>query len=354
MLIGLGFALLALWKRRLFCRYVCPVGLLVEGSTNAGLRKSAWWRRCPPLGQYAALITIIGAVVGYPILAWTDPLAIFCSAFSIRTAEGVAEGILAGLLLGLLILLSWTSGSIWCARLCPLGGIQDLLASMKSWRKPGKTAADAGLVQDSGRSSPWLFARRTLLLGAAGIAVGVWIRRIGAARGENAPLRPTGASPEDQFTGLCIRCGNCARVCPAKIIHPDTDEAGIAGFLAPKIRYEKDYCLEDCTACNQVCPSGALLPLDLKLKHRYVIGEALVDGSLCVLALGERDCDACERSCSFDAVRIHWDEERYMAYPLVDPNKCNGCGACEIACPTDPIKAIRVWRRTDLQWTISD
>jgi ferredoxin len=82
-------------------------------------------------------------------------------------------------------------------------------------------------------------------------------------------------------------------------------------------------------------------------KRRYVIGEALVDGSICVLALGERDCNACERSCPFDAVRIHWDEERYMAYPLVDVNKCNGCGACEVACPTADIKAIRVWRTVD-------
>ena len=125
-------------------------------------------------------------------------------------------------------------------------------------------------------------------------------------------------------------------------------------MLAPRILYEKEYCLEDCTACNRVCPSGALRELDLKLKHRYVIGEALVDGSVCVLARGERDCDACARACSFDAVRIYWDESRYIAYPLVDADRCNGCGACEVACPTNPIKAIRVWRRTDLQFTIAD
>jgi ferredoxin len=64
-----------------------------------------------------------------------------------------------------------------------------------------------------------------------------------------------------------------------------------------------------------------------------------------VLALGEMDCDACARSCPFDAVRIHWDEEQYMAYPVVDRQKCNGCGACEVACPTREVKAIRVWKR---------
>ncbi len=352
MLVGLGFAVLALWKHRIFCRYVCPIGLLVELAAHIGLQKISWWRRCPPLGRYAALLTVIGGLVGYPVLAWVDPLAIFSSAFSVRTAESATDAILVALLLTILILLSLTFGSIWCVRLCPLGGMQDLIFSAES-RLKGRQKG-AGSDPDKPKSSYWLFTRRAALFGAGGLAMGIWAKRIGAARGENAPLRPPGASPEVQFAGLCIRCGNCARACPSKIIHPDTGEAGIAGLLAPKIRYEKEYCLEDCTKCNQVCPSGALQALDLKEKQRYIIGEALVDGSICVLVRGERDCDACERGCLFDAVRIHWDEERYIAYPLVDPDKCNGCGACEVACPTDPVKAIRIWRRTDLQFTIGN
>lgn len=97
----------------------------------------------------------------------------------------------------------------------------------------------------------------------------------------------------------------------------------------------------------QVCPSGALQRLTLEQKSRHVIGEALVDGSLCLLAMGEKDCDACERACPFDAVHTQWDEDRYIAYPVVKTDKCNGCGACEVACPTAKFKAIRVWRRVD-------
>lgn len=354
MLIGFGFAILAVWKRRLFCSYVCPVGLLVELAARLGFQNGTWWRRCPSLGQYAALVTVMGAVVGYPLFAWTDPLAIFSSAFSIRTAEGGGEAILAGLLLGTLLMLSLAFGSFWCARLCPLGGMQDLLFSVRSLFSRREEAGGKLPAPDHKHRSPWLFARRTVIVGTVGIAMGIWAKRLGAARGENAPLRPPGASDEDKFAGLCIRCGNCARVCPSKIIHPDTEEAGLAGLLAPKIQYESDYCLEDCSACNQVCPSGALQELDLELKQRWVIGEGLVDGSLCVLVRGERECDDCERSCAFEAVHIYWDEERYVAYPLVNPNKCNGCGACEVACPTSPIKAIRVWRRTDLKLTVLD
>jgi ferredoxin-type protein NapF len=173
---------------------------------------------------------------------------------------------------------------------------------------------------------------------------GKWL---GAARGENAPLRPPGAAAETDFAGICLRCSNCVRACPSGIIHHDTGQAGIAGFLAPAILYEKKYCLEDCNACTQVCPSGALHALDLRQKQEYVIGEALIDMRLCVLALGKMDCDACMRSCPFNAVRIHWDEEQYVAYPVIDREKCNGCGACEVACPTYEDKAIRVWKRVN-------
>jgi len=83
--------------------------------------------------------------------------------------------------------------------------------------------------------------------------------------------------------------------------------------------------------------------LDLPEKNKYIIGEALVDNTICLVPLGKKECDACERSCPYHAIRIVWDEEQYCAYPVIDPKKCNGCGACEVVCPTDPIKAIRVW-----------
>jgi ferredoxin-type protein NapF len=355
MLLGWALAIVAFLKRRFFCRYVCPTGVLLEGASQIGIKKTTWWSRCPPLGKYIALLTFIGAAVGYPILLWMDPLSILSSAYSIRTAGSVTFGILAGLFLGILIMLNLVFGSVWCARLCPLGGTQDLLVSARSWFTDRRKSQAAQAGRDSGSITERTFlARRAILLGVAGVGLGLWARKIGASRGENAPLRPPGASEEHQFAGLCERCGNCIRVCPSRIIHPDTGLAGLAGLLAPAIQYEKEYCLEDCAACTQVCPSGALQAMDVDQKRRYIIGEALVDGSICLLVLGEKDCDACMRSCPFDAVRVHWDESRYIAYPLVDPNKCNGCGACEVACPTQGIKAIRVWRRTDLRMTIDD
>jgi len=342
--IGLLLGVIAIWQPRWFCRYACPVGLLVEAASRFGLRKTSWWGRCPQVGQAIVLLTVSGAIVGYPILLWLDPLAFFSGFLTIGFAAGVASGILSGVLLVLVLVLSLTSGALWCARLCPLGATQDLLAL-------GKKAVSKKQKDLSGRSSEVSAAsrhvhtaRRAFLLGAAGLGLGLWARRIGAARGENAPLRPPGAVKEERFAGLCVRCGNCIRACPPKVIHTDMGDAGIAGLLAPIIRYESSYCLESCNACTQVCPSGTLQPLDLERKKRHRIGEALVDGSTCLVVLGKKDCDACVRACPFGAVRIHWDEERYAAWPAIDAAKCNGCGACEIACPTEPIKAIRVWK----------
>jgi ferredoxin-type protein NapF len=340
--LGLVFAAAAVIKRRWFCRYACPTGLLFEGFASIGFQKSSWWRRCPPVGRYAALLTLAGAVIGYPVLLWMDPLSIFSSALALRSADSAIAGILAGLGLGVLILLSLASGQIWCSRICPLGGTQDLLAWAGSpWTSKSTQVGTAAPVNVG------FLARRSFLVGAAGIGIGFWGERVGAARGDRAPLRPPGAVDEKHFAGLCIRCGNCVRACPSKIIHADTGQAGVAGLLAPTIRYEKKYCLEDCRACTQVCPSGALREMNLEQKRRYVIGEALVDGSQCLVPLGRKDCDACVRSCPLDAVRIHWDEERYVAYPVVSTGKCNGCGACEVVCPTEGFKAIRVWKRVD-------
>jgi ferredoxin-type protein NapF len=346
--IGLVLAAMTIGRRRWYCRYICPTGLVLEGVTRLGLKKTSWWTRWPPLGKYAAIVTLVGAVVGYPVLLWMDPIAIFSSPFVIRGAGDFVSGVMAGLGLSVLLVATLFMGMVWCVRICPLGGIQDLLDSLKSLkllsrfrsRKPAPVKSPPSVV-----NAKMPVARRTLLVGAVGAGLGLWARKSGAARGEEAPLRPPGAAPEDRFAGLCIRCGNCTHACPSKIIHPDVGQAGLAGLLAPVVRYDRmKYCLETCNACTQVCPSGALQALDMQQKRWYVIGEALVDTSLCLLTLGKKECDACLRACPFDAVRIRWDQEQYLAYPVIDPKKCNGCGACEIACPTKPFKAIRVWK----------
>jgi len=370
--IGLGalFALVVAvassFKKRWFCLYLCPTGFFLENTNHVGLRRAGWWSKCPPVGKYVAILTLVGAVAGYPVLLWMDPLCIFSSPFALDKATNTMSVILVCLGLGVLVAATFVFGMLWCVRICPLSGLQDMLFAMRKalWSRMAASAPargfverfSGGLVKISGASAPEVrsapseklnFARRAFFAGSAGALLALGARRLGAVRYRKSDtlLRPPGAVPEDRFAGLCIRCNNCVHACPSKIIHPDTGhEAGLAGFGAPVVRFDRDYeyCLETCNACTQVCPTGALAALGLQEKNKYIIGEALVDNDVCLTALGKKECDACEQACPYDAVKIFWDEQQYNAYPVVN-DKCTGCGACEVVCPTTPVKAIRVW-----------
>jgi ferredoxin-type protein NapF len=180
--------------------------------------------------------------------------------------------------------------------------------------------------------------RRSLLsigLGALCFGVGgrwataAWERR---SRRQQRPLRPPGSVDEPRFAGLCVRCGNCIRACPYGILAPDAGANGIGGLLAPVVRFEGEYCREDCHQCTHVCPSGAIRSLPLEKKPTAPIGLAVLDSSICLLA-DDRECDVCARMCPYEAIEIVWNEEEYIALPRVDPERCPGCGACQVACP---------------------
>jgi ferredoxin-type protein NapF len=326
-LVGFALLFIVAFNRRWFCRCVCPAGLLLEGTVKIGAKKVSWWTCCPSIGKYIAVITFLSALIGYPLLLWMDPLAIISGSFAVRSGTAL----LSGLLPSLLFILSFISGSLWCSRLCPLGGMQELLFSFRSlFRKENQS------------SQSFLPERRKALICAAGFGVGVFINWRGMAIQSRTPIRPPGAAAKGNFAGLCIRCGNCIRACPSKIIHPDVSLGRVAGFLAPKVSFDKDYCREDCNACTLACPSGALKNVSLEQKPHMAIGKTVMTVSRCLLALEVKDCNACQQSCPYKAISIFWDEELYVAYPRVDSSKCNGCGACQLACPTTGDKAIRV------------
>ena len=369
-ILALIVAVVSSFKKRWFCLYLCPTGFFLENTNHIGLRKVSWWRNCPPIGRYVAVLTIVGAVFGYPVLLWMDPLCIFSSPFAMNKSTSVVSVILVSLGLGVLVGATFLFGMLWCVRICPLSGLQDMLFAARKalWTRMAANtptrkfveessggrsfSSDMKLVQISGASAPaaahrFNAARRVFFAGGAGALLAFGARALGAARYRKSDtlLRPPGAVPEDRFAGLCIRCNNCTHACPTKIIHPDTGhEGGLAGFAAPVVKFDRDYkyCLETCNACTQVCPTGALTALPLEQKNKYLIGEALVDNNLCLTALGKKECDACEQACPYDAVKITWDEDQYNAYPVVN-DKCVGCGACEVVCPTNPVRAIRIW-----------
>ena len=76
-LLALPALLMVLVWPRSFCRYVCPTGLLADGAGRlCPWRKRSRHVRLPALGAWALVIALAGACVGYPLLAWMDPLVL--------------------------------------------------------------------------------------------------------------------------------------------------------------------------------------------------------------------------------------------------------------------------------------
>ncbi|MFO8014200.1 MAG: 4Fe-4S dicluster domain-containing protein [Phycisphaerae bacterium] len=385
--LSLGAApvlLLALLRRRWFCRWACPVGVVSEtlgrlrnvrrggspypprelgGSVDSAA--GAETRRAPPrrasrsrgprlarwpaVGQWILLVTLGGACVGYPMLVWLDPLGMFTAAVGAWFRPLGRVTLLAAAPLAAVLVVSVLVPGAWCGRLCPLGGMQDVLALPARWlrrRGDAKARAAATVSNEAAEAAPrrdgGLAVGRRFFLGA-GVGGMAALVTEAAGRGQAPPVRPPGAADEPRFVGLCLRCGNCVRACPTGILKPDLGEGGVAGFMTPRAVFDVGYCREDCNACGRVCPSGAIAPLPLEKKRQRTIGIAEVEVEKCVLA-GGQECGVCVSACPYQAVEVVEPEEAFPAYPYprVIAGACLGCGACEYECPTAPPRAIRV------------
>ena len=150
-ILGFAIALVTVARRRLFCRYLCPTGLLLEGITRIGLGKTSWWARWPPIGKYAAILTAAGALVGYPVLLWMEPIAVFSTPFAIRGAADFFSGAVAGLCLVVLILATCLMGlvvreSLPSGSRSGLAGVREIVVrgTVREFESPNESAFNAG------------------------------------------------------------------------------------------------------------------------------------------------------------------------------------------------------------------
>ena len=330
-LLGVSVLILAAFRRRWFCRTLCPVGFATEGigrwNPRAGRRFAKW----PVLGPVLFGALLGSAVFGYPLFLWLDPLAIFNGFFSAwrLPLTGGAFALAAGL--PLVLGFSYLYPRAWCQRICPLGGAQDIAArARRAWRRrAGASAAEGGGV---------VLGRREFLGAAAGGAAALALGR--RARGAVRPIRPPGAKPEEQFAGLCARCGACIQACPYGILQPDLGAGGWAGLLAPVMDYSRAHCFEYCRECTRVCPTGAIEPLALEAKRNRAVGLAEIDRGQCIAWAYGQYCMVCREYCPYLA--IDSVSRNGVECPVVTPEMCRGCGACQVKCPALPDKAIRV------------
>lgn len=160
---------------------------------------------------------------------------------------------------------------------------------------------------------------------------------------------------EEEFRAQCIRCGECMKVCPTNVLQPATLEAGLDGLFTPTLVASMGFCKAACTACGEVCPSGALRPFSSTEKSEIRIALARIDHSRCLSwqkADSYSTCLICEQSCPYGAITADDIEVPGAAAgsgagqlrPVVHPDVCVGCGMCEFNCPVGPEAAIRIYR----------
>lgn len=82
-LIGIAVLILSFFKKRWFCRYLCPVGWGCDSVSKLSWRKNFSLNKFPDVGRWLALISLAAAFMGIPIFILLDPMAIFNGFFSV-------------------------------------------------------------------------------------------------------------------------------------------------------------------------------------------------------------------------------------------------------------------------------
>jgi ferredoxin len=307
-----GSFLVSLLGRRFWCRYVCPTGALLSvfGLFRVGERKVA--STCTGCGKCREIC----------------PFDAVKEDFTTRTSD--------------------CTYCQTCGGVCPA----DAISFVSRWQGENLKAEGDPSV------APRPVSRRAFV--AASLAGGGYAAmcQFEASRGSRLapPLRPPGSVPEREFLDLCIRCGECIKVCPGPVLHAAGMEYGLEALWTPVVRPEYAGCHQDCNFCTQVCPTGAIQPLEIAVKRKVHMGVAKINTETCLplRAQGRRDCDLCYRECSqagYNAIELRWvpieldppppegmfselelEEMSRIKVPVVDADKCVGCGICQYRC----------------------
>jgi ferredoxin len=320
----------------------------------------------------------------------------FYGLYPIPEREFNAELVLFSVLfLLLLVYLCRDHGRLFCNMLCPVGGVLRLISKFSLYRLviDEKGCRDCGLCEkvckancidsknqiinfetcvacfncidscptlgvvyeprfwrsDSEKATAVNATRRKVLLGSiaalAAVAGGTVnadtadTTRISMAR-KKGPITPPGSLGFEHFTRWCTACHLCVSACPTQVIVPSFLEYGVRGVFQPQLKFTTSYCKYECNICSQICPSGAILPVDLLAKKQIQVGKSVFVKEDCIVITKKTECGACSEHCPTKAVSMVQDKGLFL--PQLNNDICVGCGACEKACPTKPRKAIFV------------
>ena len=156
------------------------------------------------------------------------------------------------------------------------------------------------------------------------------------------PLKPAGSVSLDNFTSRCTGCQLCVQTCPNDVLRASSR---LENFMQPEMSFERGYCRPECTKCSEVCPAGAIQKITREEKTSIQIGHAVWIGRNCVPLRDGVSCGNCAKHCPSGAITMMpYDPEDAASpkIPIINEERCIGCGACEHVCPARPFSAIFV------------
>jgi len=246
-----------------------------------------------------------------------------------------------------------------CLSNCQYGAMKYRLAPVKGGQAGKAASGQAGkaadVQADAGRRA--FLAGSLIAVGTAAVKAQEMKMDGGLAEiiDKKVPERqtritPPGSQSASNLYSHCTACQLCIDNCPNKVLRPSTD---LMHFMQPESSYERGYCRPECNICSTVCPVGAIRPIKVEEKASTQIGHAVWIAHNCVVLTDGVLCGNCARHCPTGAIQMvnadgfsKFKDRRgrdiRLQTPVVDEERCIGCGACENLCPARPFSAIYV------------
>ena len=214
-------------------------------------------------------------------------------------------------------------------------------------RSKAQQATPSGATTDKGRRA--FIATSAMVAGASAVKAQKLKMDGGFATIEDkkipkreTPITPPGSLSAKNLAQHCTACQLCVSVCPNQVLRPS---GGLTNFMQPETSYERGYCRPECTKCSEVCPTGAIKPITKEEKTAIQIGHAVWVADNCIVNTDGQKCGNCARHCPTGAIQMvpkDPNDKKSLQIPVVNTERCIGCGACENLCPSRPFSAIYV------------